>query len=176
MLAFAVLVSCHAGLAAAQSVPSSFNDLQFLVKPGDRVTVVDAAGVETTGRIAELGASVISVESQSGERRFKQDDVIVIRQRRADSLKNGMLIGAAIGGGLGFIAEASCGWNDDACGRPGVVTFSLAVWGVGIGALADGLLKTQRDIFRHGPGTIGSLNIAPIVGLRTAGAQVALRW
>jgi hypothetical protein len=51
-LAFVVVAACLAAPAAAQTVPNSFNDLQFLVRPGDRVTVVDAAGVETTGRIS----------------------------------------------------------------------------------------------------------------------------
>jgi len=121
-------------------------------------------------------ASAQTVPASFKPRSFSQDDVVVVRQRRSDSLKNGLVIGAAIGAGLGLVAEISCGWNDEYCGRPGWVTFGMTVWGVGIGTFADALLKTQQDIFRHGPGTIGSLTIAPVVGPGTAGARIALRW
>lgn len=167
---------CQASVAAAQRVPSSFRDLQFVVHPGDRVTVVDATGSETTGRISELGTSTLSISSDTGDQRFKEDQVLVIRQRRADSIKNGVLIGLAIGGGLGLIAEASCGWNEDYCGRPGVMAIATGVWGAGIGAFADALQKTPQDIFRHGPGTVGAIRVSPLVGPTGAGAQVAFRW
>jgi hypothetical protein len=172
----ALVAICQARMATAQTIPNTFNDLQFLVSPGDRITVVSASGVESSGRIAELGASTLSIETPSGERRFNQDDVIVIRQRKADTLMNGVLIGAAIGGGLGLAAEISCGWNEDYCGVPGAAIIGGAIWGVGIGAFADALQKTQRDVFRHGPGTIGTVSVSPVVGRHAAGAQVAFRW
>jgi hypothetical protein len=175
-LAFVVLVMGSATAASAQTVPASFKDMQFLVGPGNRVTVVDSAGAEITGRIAELDASRLSIQTPAGPRSFSQDDVVVVRQRRSDPLKNGLMIGAAIGAGLGLVAEISCGGNDEYCGRRGWVTFGMTVWGVGIGTFADALLKTQQDIFRHGPGTIGALSMAPVVGPGTAGARIALRW
>jgi len=175
-LAFMVLAIGSASAASAQTVPSSFKDMQFLVGPGNRVTVVDSAGAEITGRIAELDASRLSIQTPSGPRSFSQDDVVVVRQRRSDSLKNGLAIGAAIGAGLGLVAEVSCGWNDEYCGRPGWVTLGMTVWGVGIGTFADAMLKTPTDVFRHGPGTIGSWSVAPVVTRGGAGARVALRW
>jgi hypothetical protein len=171
-----VLAIGSARAASAQTVPSSFKDMQFLVGPGNRVTVVDSAGAEITGRIAELDASRLSIQTPSGPRSFSQDDVVVVRQRRSDSLKNGLAIGAAIGAGLGLVAEISCGGNDEYCGRPGWFTLGMTVWGVGIGTFADAMLKTPTDIFRHGPGTIGSWSVAPVVTRSGAGARVALRW
>src|SRR5262249_648379 len=101
--AFLLLATCPAGLPPAHTtIPSSFKDMQILVAPGDRVTVIDAAGAEITGTISELDSSRLSIESPSGLRAFTQDDVVVIRQRRADSLRNGVAIGAAIGAGLGI--------------------------------------------------------------------------
>ena len=176
VLVLALVTIGHANAAAAQTVPSSFKDLQFLVRPGDRVTVVDAAGAETTGRISELGISTLSIASDAGDRRFNEDQVLVIRQRKADSIKNGTLIGLAIGGGLGFLAEISCGWDVDYCGRPGVMAIATGIWGAGIGAFADALQKAPRDIFRHGPGMVGSVRVSPVIGPSAAGAQVAFRW
>jgi len=175
-LAFALLTMGSASLVSAQTVPSSFKDMQFLVGPGNRVTVVDSTGAETTGRISELDASRLSIQAPSGPRSFSQDDVVVVRQRRSDSLKNGLAIGAAIGAGLGLAAEISCGGNDEYCGAPGWVTLGMTVWGIGIGTFADALLKTPTDVFRHGPGTIGSWSVSPIVARSGGGASVALRW
>ena len=81
---FVLLAICSAGVADAQTVPSSFKDMQFLVKAGDRVTVVDAAGARISGRISELDASTLSIESGSGPRRFAQDDVVLTLVKDGD--------------------------------------------------------------------------------------------
>jgi hypothetical protein len=172
---FALLATCSAGLASAQTVPSSFKDMQFLVKPGDRVTVIDASGAKVTGRISELDSSTLSITSATGPRRFAQDDVVVVRQRRPDPLKNGALIGAAFGAGMGLMTELSCG-GYEYCGQAGWVTLGSTVWGLGVGVFTDALLKTSTDVFRHGPGTMSSWTVSPLVGPGTTGARLALRW
>ena len=175
--ALALFVACHAPLASAQSVPASFTDLQFLVAPGDRVTVVDTAGTQTKGRISELDGSTLSIRSGDGQRRFRVDDVVVIRQRKQDSVRNGVIIGAAIGAGLGVIAELSCGARDEYCGYTGIATIGSAIWGTFVGVTADLLHSTPREVFRRGPdGVSKSLTVSPLVAPRGAGAQVALRW
>lgn len=174
-LAFMLLATCPAGLAAAQTVPSSLKDMQILVRPGDRVTVVDVSGAEITGRISELDSSRLSIESASGPRIFAEHDILVVRQRRADPLGNGIAIGAAVGAGLGLVAELSCGFGEY-CPPPGAVTLGMALWGTGIGVIADALHLAPTDIFRHGPGTLGAWSVAPVVGRRAAGARLALRW
>jgi hypothetical protein len=174
--AFAVLATCWAGLAAAQTVPGSFKDMQFLVKAGDRVTVTDASGAKITGRISELDAAILSIASASGSRRFTQDDVVLVRQRRADPLKNGALIGATIGAGMGLMTELSCGGNEQYCGQAGWVTLGSTLWGLGVGVFTDALLKTPTDVFRRGTGPVSSWTVSPVVGRAAAGARVALRW
>ena len=84
-VALMLLAMSSASLAGAQTVPSSFKDMQFLVKPGDRVTVVDASGAKMTGRISELDAFTLSIASATGPRRFTQDDVVGVRQRYSAS-------------------------------------------------------------------------------------------
>ena len=177
-LAFTLCAAGQAALVSAQAVPSSFRDLQFLVAPGDRVTVVDATGAQTKGRISELDGSVLSISAGDGERRFRQDDVMVVRQRKQDSVRNGMIIGAAIGAGFGAIAElSSCGGPDDYCSYTGVATVGSAIWGTLVGMAADILHTTPRDVFRRGPDpSPKSLTVGPLVARRGAGAQVALRW
>lgn len=171
---FTLIATGWVGLAAAQTVPSSFNDMQFLVKAGDRVTVIDASGAKITGRISELDASSLSIASRGGPRRFTQDDVVVVRQRRADPLKNGALIGVAFGLGMGLMTELSCG--NQYCGQAGWVTVGSTLWGLGVGVFTDALLKTPTDVFRRAPGPTSSWTVAPVVGRGTAGARLALRW
>jgi len=175
-LAFLFLAICQAALATAQTVPSSFKDMQFLVGTGDRVTVFDTSGARITGRISEMDASTLVITSGSGPHRFTQDDVIVVRQRKADPLKNGAVIGAVIGAAMGLLTELSCGGSDEYCGQAGWVTLGSTLWGVGVGVFTDALLKTPTDVFRHEPGTVGSWSVSPVIGRGAAGARVALRW
>ena len=176
--ALAVLfATCHPSLASAQTVPNSFRDLQFLVGPGDRVVVVDASGARAKGRISELDGSTLSIKSGDGERRFREDDVVVIRQRTHDSVLNGVLIGAGVGAGLGLISELTCGALDEYCPYTGIVTIGSAIWGTFVGATIDLLHRTPRDVFRRGPAPASkSVTVAPLVARRGAGARVALRW
>ncbi len=172
-----LVIAAHPALAAAQTVPDSFRDLQFLVAPGDRVQVVDVTGRRIRGRISELDASGLSIRTADGERRFRQEEVSVIRQRNHDSVLNGVVIGAAVGAGLGLISELSCGAMDEYCPYTGIVTIGSAIWGTFAGATIDLLHRTPRDVFRRRPDPASqSLTIAPLVARRGAGAQVALRW
>ena len=172
-----LFAACDAGLASGQTVPTSLRDLQFLVAPGDRIVIVDAAGAETKGRISKLDGSTLSIKSGGGERRFGEEDLVVIRQRNRDSVLNGVLIGAAVGAGLGLISELSCAAMDEDCPYNGLVTIGGAMWGTFAGATVDLLHRTQRDVFRRAPGPASkSLTVSPLVAHRGAGAQVALRW
>jgi len=109
-------------------------------------------------------------------RRFTEDDVRVVRQRRADPLKNGALIGAAVGAGMGLITELSCGGNDEYCGQAGWVTLGSTLWGLGVGVFTDALLKTPTAVFRRGPRTMSGWTVSPIVDRGAAGARFALSW
>ena len=169
-----LIIAGHAGLAAAQTIPDSFKDLQFLVAAGDRVEIVDATGTTIKGRISEMGTSSLSIASSDGIRQFREDDVTLIRQRKQDPVRNGMLLGTVMGATLGVVAELSCA---EYCPKPGVMTFGAAIWGFGMGTVIDALHSAKRDVFRRGPDHAStSLTVAPVVGRRAAGAQVALRW
>jgi len=174
--AIALVAACHAAPSSAQTVPASFPDLQFLVRPGDRVVVIDAAGVATKGRISALDGSTLSIKSGDGERRFGEEEVVVIRQRTHDSVLNGVIIGAAVGAGLGLVSELSCSALDEYCPYTGLVTIGSAIWGTFAGATVDLLHRTPRDVFRRPVAAAKSLTIAPVVERRGAGAQIALRW
>jgi hypothetical protein len=51
--------------------------------------VTDSAGIETTGKIASLSPSSLTLLSDGLRREWREIDVATIKQRRADSLANG---------------------------------------------------------------------------------------
>ena len=87
------LLVCAGGTRVeAQGVASSFDQLAVLVKPGDKISVVDVTGREAEGRIGTLSRDALTLVTKAGPRVLGEGDVAQIRQRRDDSLKNGAII------------------------------------------------------------------------------------
>ena len=67
---------CAGGTSVhAQEIASSFEQLAVLVKPGDKITLVDATGLETNGRIGKLSADALILVTSSGSRQLGEMDV-----------------------------------------------------------------------------------------------------
>ena len=106
-------------LAAAQEPVRDFSQLNTRLVPGDTVWVSDAQGREVKGRILSLGTDALALEG--GGRTYGPSDVASIQVRRADSLRNGALIGLGVGGGLvlaACLANAESGTRVGACWAP----------------------------------------------------------
>jgi hypothetical protein len=163
-------------VTAAQEPAQSFSSLSLLVKRGDSVQVIDRRGREISGRLVDLSPAGIRVHGSAGDVELGEADLVLIRQRRTDSLLDGTLKGVAIGGGLGLLMELTCSGNSYCAEAPdGQALLGGLVWGTGIGLLVDALHKTPHDVFRAAAPK-ASLQIAPIAGRGKAGAMVALRW
>lgn len=159
--------------AGAQAIAQDFTELARTVGTGDRVHVFDLAGREIVGPIAELTTEVIVIGGGARAIRLDRERVVLVRKDRQDSIANGVLIGAGIGGGLGLLASVNCsGFAFDECTGP-IVAGSVA-WGVGIGVLADLIHRTPRDIYRAGPAR-AAIRVQPIAG-QGRGLRVALTW
>src|SRR5262245_20878089 len=103
LIAFSLTVAGTA-TAAAQDIPTSFYQMQVLVKTGDVVRVTDNTGREYRGPITELTGSSLALLVGGSRRDLLEADVTLIRRRRRDSLANGLLWGFGIGAGLGVAA------------------------------------------------------------------------
>ena len=163
--------------AAAQQA-GSFEQLQVLVKPGDTVVVIDMYGRSTKGKIEGLSRESLRLKSSGSIREFGQRDAVEIKQRRSDSLANGALIGAAVGGGigaLGTIAMCESGWCR---GNGAEVAAAIGVYtgiGTAIGVGIDALVRSRQTIYRSFPQTAFSrVHVAPLIGSGRRG--VALKW
>lgn len=110
------------------------------------VYVLDDTGVETSGRLLSLDPDSLVLLVGDTERRFEAPRVRRI-QKRGDSLRNGALIGAVVGGAMGLLATgiADCPGGDPGGRCPGfraagllVSTGVYAAIGAGIDALVTG--------------------------------------
>lgn len=174
-------------LALASSVPAlageparSMAALEERVQPGTPVDVVDRQGRVLRGDFARADDEgvLITLYGNSEGRRVPAADIMSVT-RSGDSLKNGALIGAAVGLVSGILVTtyedpyAAPVCVDTGCkiGLTGVLT---AMYG-GIGALIDHLIKGRTVVYRAPVDRI-AWSVAPHPVPRGAGIQLALRF
>jgi hypothetical protein len=141
----AFLAAVSASSVGAQTgVARSFEQLQVLVGPGDSVSLLDASGEEFSGRIINLTPTELVVAVDGQPRTLQQSAVTRIRQRRGDSLRNGMWIGFGIGTGLAVAAVAAIAFDEyEDVGGAGWAAAAVGLYGamgVGVGATIDALV------------------------------------
>jgi hypothetical protein len=176
------LLLCVGGTrAGAQGVASSFDQLSVLVKPGDKISVVDVTGRETDGRIGTLSRDALTLVTEAGPRVLAEADVGKIRQRRGDPLRNGAIIGAAAGGsfGLTMLWLVESGRFGDGGGvQPGsVVTGLMYFTGIGaaIGVGMDALIARRQVIYQK-PAGGSKVSVSPLFGHGRRGAAVSIKF
>jgi hypothetical protein len=136
--------------AAAQEVAGSFDQLRVLVKPGDRITVTDDAGRQTTGRLAELSASSLALVVGDERRDLQATDISTILQRRPDSLANGTKWGFGIGAAFGFLAGLGLANAYDEAHDSALMAVGALIYGglgAGIGAGLDAMIAGNQVIY-----------------------------
>lgn len=171
---FLVLGVAHA--ATAQGIAGSFEQLQLLVRPGEKVTVTDASGHEATGRIVDLSQSMLVLSVGGTRRELSEPDVREIQQRRSDSLANGAIWGLAVGSTIaaGLVAAF---WEDSDDVGPAVGFIALyGGVGAGIGVGVDALIARRQVIYQRRSGSRVEVGFAPLVSPQRKGALVSLRF
>jgi hypothetical protein len=173
------LLLCAGGTRVeAQEVASSFDQLTVLVKPGDRITVVEVTGRETKGRIGKLSRDALILVTSAGPRQLGEVDVAAITQRRDDSFKNGAIIGAVAGTAYFITAAALLAGSDD-----GDVIIPTAIAGgvlfAGLGAAAgvgiDALISPRQVIYQK-PAGRSRVSVSPVFGHGRRGAAVTVTF
>ena len=173
------LLLCAGGTRVeAQGVASSFNQLAVLVKPGDKIGVVDVSGTEVEGRIGTLSRDALTLVTEAGPRVLGEGDVAQIRQRRGDSLKNGAIIGAVAGTAYFLTAAALLGDSDGG----EVIVGAAVAWGVvfaGMGAAAGAgidALITRRHVIYQKPGGGSRVSVSPLFRHGRRGVAVSVTF
>jgi hypothetical protein len=131
----------------------SFKELQALIKKGDTIYIVDTAGVETRGVVEALSDVSLTLSRSGARREFVESEVARIERGRRDSVRNGLLLGAATGAGIGFVAgrradSPSCPRSGIECGQGAVIgTAGGAFWGGVGGWIADTLIQKREAVY-----------------------------
>jgi hypothetical protein len=114
------------------------------------VYVEDRNGREVEGKLVSLTESALTINIDGVTRTFTPAEVTKV-DRRGDSLKNGALIGAAVGlftGLIGDCPRAGSNNRSDGCpgARVGYVFGGAAIW-AGIGAGIDALIPGRTRLW-----------------------------
>jgi hypothetical protein len=155
--------------APAQTAANSFDELRQVLKKGQTVVVTDANGQRTKGKVADVSPSSVMVLTPEA-RTFTEDTVTEIRV--TDPLKNGALIGAAIGTGFAmwdYLIDPS---------EPGnAAVFAVGIGlGTAIGAGIDALVNRGGKVLYASPRQTRRLIISPLIGRDRQGALVSVRF
>lgn len=141
------------------------------------VYVVDRSGLETTGKLLGLSPDSLVLLVAGVERRFDRADVARIQKR--DTLKNGTLIGAAVGVVMGLVGA---GISDCPGTRPGGAcpgfrgAIAVASTGMyaGLGAGVDALIRGRTTLYQAPPQSPGRSALGP--GTTGAVLRVGVSW
>lgn len=154
--------------ASAQSIQSAgstdFSGVRLKGLP--TVYVMDRQGQEIKGKVVSWTDSAIVLRIDDGATRtFKAGEAIRI-DLRGDSLKNGALIGAGVGLGLGLLSGgfADCPGSSEGCAgtRVALVFLSTAMYAA-IGTAIDALIPGRTPLWNASSKTGGGLtfNVSP---------------
>lgn len=171
-----VLAACVAA-ADAQELAGSFDQLRVLVKTGDKITVTDDAGRETTGRIAELSSSSLALLVGDERRDLQATEIDTIRQRRGDSLANGAKWGFGIGAILGFAGSLAVASQEDVEDDVAIVAISTLFYGAvgaGIGVGVDAMNSAEQVIYVRRAASADRLTVRPLLTRQRQGAMVVI--
>lgn len=143
-----VLLFLVAGPAVGRAGAQDFSTVQLKGMP--TVYVEDRSGREVEGRLVSLTESALTINIAGVTRTFTPAEVTKV-DRRGDSLKNGALIGAAIGVFTGFFGDCpragTTNASEDCPGaRVGYVLGGAAIW-AGIGAGIDALIPGRTRLW-----------------------------
>jgi hypothetical protein len=170
-----ILIAVAAPSVEAQILASSFDQLSLLVKRGDSVIVTDDTGRETKGTIAALSSSSLELIVAGNRRSFAEGETRTIRQRAADSLKNGTLWGVGVGAGLGLTTLID---TEDSPAPPAgeAMGATLAFAGLGaiVGAAVDAIVRGNEVIYsRPASRTSATLKLSPTLTRGRSGASLS---
>ena len=110
------------------------------------VYVTEASGKETKGRIVNWTDSTIVLQTETTTKSFAQGEAIRV-DLKADSLKNGALIGAGVGAAMGGLVSADC--EDCGGARVVIVLVSIGMYSA-IGTALDALIPGRTPLWRAG--------------------------
>lgn len=166
-----ILLLTLSGTALGQTASAAVHPR---LTPGRTISITDAQGHLTTGRVLEVTPDVVAV--RKADRRFDVPFSEVVAIDEIDDLKNGALLGLIVGAGF-FVADV---WASRADGiqlnGAGYAVFGAIYGGLGAGAGAgiDALIGGNRPIYRRG--STARISVSSTLRSDRAGAVFGISW
>lgn len=145
MATLIVLASCSLASAQQAGGDPEFERLRTKLKAGNRLTVDLMNGSTVEGRLMDVGADVLSISTDTGERRLPRLDVATVRRHG-----HGIILGSVIGAGVGLTCGILVGTiftSEGADADPAI--FGLTLLGLGIGAGIDAAANIPKTVYRQ---------------------------
>jgi hypothetical protein len=170
--------------ALAQVREATLEQLRHELGPGDFISLVQTSGESVTGRLVGFGDSALDIRSEIREDTVKQRLNITVPlatirslERPRDSSRNGLLIGAGIGGGfvLGmFVYAAAVDYNEIDEWAPMYLAMGAVYTGVGalVGWAIDSAHSKPRVRFNAPSTETIKIGVAPLLARRKGMAFV----
>jgi hypothetical protein len=180
-LAMAMVVLGFAPPVRAGEPARTMAGLEDRMQPGTEVDLVDREGRVVRGafvRADDEGVLVTLYGSGEG-RRVPAADIMTVT-RPGDSLKNGALIGAAVGAATALAISIDDGsgqvepWCLDTGCKVAASAFAIVTY-TGIGMIVDRAIKGRTVAYRA-PADRASWSVAPQLVPRGAGVRLAVKF
>lgn len=169
------LVTIGTSPALAQARQTTLEELRHELSPGDFISLVQSSGETVNGRLVGFGDSALDIRSETREAAGKQRlDITVplatIRSldRPRDSSRNGLIIGAGIGGGLVlgmFVYAAAVDYNEIDEWAPMYLAMGAVYTGVGalVGWAIDSAHSKPHLRFNAPSADTMKIGVAPLL-------------
>jgi hypothetical protein len=171
--AFTLLFIAVASVVHARQMAGSFDELRFVVRPGDTVTVTDSSGRQAKGRLAHLSANSLALMTRDGERQFGQFDVRTVARRRHGNLGVGAIAGLVSGAALATVLATQ---GDCYCGPEVYVWMAGLLGGVGsgIGVAVSAMTWRNQVIFDRPSSPPMKVTVSPMIAPDRKGVRMAI--
>jgi hypothetical protein len=173
--------------ALAQVLVTTLDELREELSPGDYISLVRTTGESVSGRLVGIGDTSLDISSEVRQAGAKQRlnmtvplDTIRSVERPRDSSRNGLRIGAGVGGGLAlgmFVYGAAVDYNEIEEWAP--TYLAMGALYTGIGALAGWAIDSAHSKphvrFNAPPAETMRIGVTPLLA-RRKGMAVVMSW
>jgi hypothetical protein len=166
----AFLIAIGSAAPAWAQDKADFAALQTTLKQEDEVTLTTLAGDKIKGRMIEVSADRIVLREKGGPR-----TVDAVQIQKVQKRKNGVLLGALIGGGAMIpVSIALSSYNYNEGGDAGVALLPIAA-GLGAGIGIDAAIGSNKTLYERKPGR--TVTVAPLIDRKGGvGGRIAFKF